>query len=163
MNKYAAAYAGTAIVMVALDMLWLGVISRPLYQQGIGHLMAERPNVGVTVLFYLRYVGIATHPLAATADHAAHAAARRPRESSRCLASRRLRVANRPCGAPSYSTGVPCLMAFAAARLDASIGTVLSSVPWMMSVGTLNEARSPRKSVLENEFRASPNTTVTRL
>lgn len=55
MNKYVAAYAGTAIVMVALDMLWLGVIAKPLYQQGIGHLMAERPNVGVAVLFYLLY------------------------------------------------------------------------------------------------------------
>ena len=55
MNKYVAAYAGTAIVMVALDMLWLGLIAKPLYQQGIGHLMAERPNVGVAVLFYLLY------------------------------------------------------------------------------------------------------------
>jgi len=55
MNKYVAAYAGTAIVMVALDMLWLGVIAKPMYQQGIGHLMAERPNVGVAVLFYLLY------------------------------------------------------------------------------------------------------------
>ena len=55
MNKYVASYAGTAIVMVALDMLWLGLIAKPLYQQGIGHLMAERPNVGVAVLFYLLY------------------------------------------------------------------------------------------------------------
>jgi len=55
MNKYVAAYAGTAIVMVALDMLWLGVIAKPMYQQGIGHLMAEKPNVGIAVLFYLLY------------------------------------------------------------------------------------------------------------
>ena len=55
MNKYVAAYAGTAIVMVALDMLWLGVIARPLYQQGIGHLMAERPVIPVAVLFYVLY------------------------------------------------------------------------------------------------------------
>ena len=55
MNKYIAAYAGTAIVMVALDMLWLGIIAKPLYQQGIGHLMADKPNVGVAVGFYLLY------------------------------------------------------------------------------------------------------------
>jgi uncharacterized membrane protein len=55
MNRVVAAYAGTAIVMVTLDMLWLGVIAKPLYQQGIGHLMAERPNVGVAVVFYLVY------------------------------------------------------------------------------------------------------------
>ena len=55
MNKYIVAYAGTALVMVALDMLWLGVIAKPLYQQGIGHLMADKPNVGVAVAFYLLY------------------------------------------------------------------------------------------------------------
>ena len=55
MNKYVAAYAGTATVMVALDMLWLSVIAKPMYQQGIGHLMAEKPIVGIAVLFYLLY------------------------------------------------------------------------------------------------------------
>lgn len=55
MNKYLVAYAGTAIAMVALDMLWLGLIAKPLYQQGIGHLMADKPNVPVAVLFYLLY------------------------------------------------------------------------------------------------------------
>ena len=55
MNRVVAAYAGTAVVMVALDMLWLGVIAKPLYQQGIGHLMAESPKVGVAVVFYLVY------------------------------------------------------------------------------------------------------------
>lgn len=55
MNKYLAAYAGTALVMVAMDMLWLGVIAKPLYQQGIGHLMADKPDIGVAVFFYLLY------------------------------------------------------------------------------------------------------------
>ena len=65
MNKYLAAYAGTALVMVALDMLWLGVIAKPLYQQGIGHLMAERPNVVVAVLFYALYaVGVVVFAVA---------------------------------------------------------------------------------------------------
>jgi uncharacterized membrane protein len=41
--------------MVALDMLWLGVIAKPLYQEGIGHLMADAPIVSVAVLFYLLY------------------------------------------------------------------------------------------------------------
>ncbi len=54
-NRYLAAYAGTAIVFVALDMLWLGVIAKPMYQQGIGYLMAAKPNVVVAVLFYLLY------------------------------------------------------------------------------------------------------------
>ena len=43
----------------------------------------------------------------------------------------------------------------AATRAEASIGTVLSSVPWMMRVGTLNATRSPLKSVVENDFKHS--------
>jgi uncharacterized membrane protein len=52
MKRQLAAYAGTMIVMVGLDLLWLGVIAKPIYQHGIGHLMADKPNVPVAVLFY---------------------------------------------------------------------------------------------------------------
>ena len=38
MLKYLAAYAGTTVVMLAIDLVWLGVIARPWYVQGIGHL-----------------------------------------------------------------------------------------------------------------------------
>lgn len=54
-TKYAAAYAGTLVVMAALDAVWLGLIAKPLYQQGIGHLMADEPNLRVAALFYLMY------------------------------------------------------------------------------------------------------------
>jgi uncharacterized membrane protein len=50
-----ATYAATLLTMVLLDLLWLGVIARPLYQAGIGHLMADKPIVPVAVLFYLVY------------------------------------------------------------------------------------------------------------
>lgn len=40
------------IVMVGLDLLWLGVIAKPLYFQGIGHLMTDKPKVAAAVLFY---------------------------------------------------------------------------------------------------------------
>jgi len=55
MKRQLAAYAGTMIVMVGLDMLWLGVIAKPIYQSGIGHLMADQPDVPVAVLFYALY------------------------------------------------------------------------------------------------------------
>ncbi len=55
MNKYIAAYAGTFFVLVSLDMIWLSVIAKPLYQQGIGHLLADNPQVGVAMLFYLLF------------------------------------------------------------------------------------------------------------
>jgi uncharacterized membrane protein len=52
LSKYLVAYVATAAVMIALDLLWIGVIAKPIYQQGIGHLMAERVNVGVAFFFY---------------------------------------------------------------------------------------------------------------
>jgi uncharacterized membrane protein len=71
MTRYVAAYATTSFAMVALDLIWLGVIARPFYQQGIGHLMAERPNLAAAALFYavfaLGLVVFAIAPHAATA------------------------------------------------------------------------------------------------
>jgi uncharacterized membrane protein len=55
MNRYFLAWLVTATVMVALDLLWLGIVAKPYYQQGIGHLLAEQPRVAVIVLFYALY------------------------------------------------------------------------------------------------------------
>ena len=54
-TRYLAIYAGTATLMVLLDLIWLGLVAKPLYQQGIGHLMSEQPRVAVAVAFYLVY------------------------------------------------------------------------------------------------------------
>jgi uncharacterized membrane protein len=48
-------YAATLVVMLALDALWLGVIAKPIYQRGIGHLMAAEPRLVVAALFYLLF------------------------------------------------------------------------------------------------------------
>lgn len=53
--RFLTGYLAVLVVMTAIDMLWLGVIAKPLYQQGIGHLMAERPLIWAAVLFYLIY------------------------------------------------------------------------------------------------------------
>lgn len=55
MSKYIAAYAVATVVMLAIDLLWLGVIAKPLYRAGIGHLMADSPNIPAAVLFYLMF------------------------------------------------------------------------------------------------------------
>ena len=47
-----AAYAATLGTMLALDLLWLGVVAKPVYQRGIGHLMAEQPNIVAAALCY---------------------------------------------------------------------------------------------------------------
>ena len=71
MNKFVMAYGAALVTMVIIDLLWLGVIARPLYQQGIGHLMAEKPNLVAAVLFYLLYpVGIVVFAIAPDAANA---------------------------------------------------------------------------------------------
>ena len=55
MSKFLYAYAATAVVMILIDLVWLGVIAKPLYQQGIGHLMSDSPRLGAAALFYLFY------------------------------------------------------------------------------------------------------------
>lgn len=67
MSKYLVIYAATFLVMVALDMIWLGVIAKSLYQAGIGHLMAEKPVVSVAIAFYVMYaVGLVFFAVVAT-------------------------------------------------------------------------------------------------
>jgi uncharacterized membrane protein len=55
LNRIAGTYTAVLLVMLALDALWLGVVAKPLYQQAIGHLMAEQPRLGMALLFYAVY------------------------------------------------------------------------------------------------------------
>ena len=55
MKSTLAGYAAALVAMAVLDALWLGFIAKPLYQQGIGHLMADKPNLPVALLFYLLF------------------------------------------------------------------------------------------------------------
>jgi uncharacterized membrane protein len=55
MTKTLAAFAATLLTMVLLDVLWLGIVARPVYRAGIGHLMADEPKIPVAVVFYLVY------------------------------------------------------------------------------------------------------------
>ena len=55
MKNTAAAYIAALLTMAILDALWLGLVAKPLYQQGIGHLMAERPGWAAAAVFYLLY------------------------------------------------------------------------------------------------------------
>ena len=71
MSRYLVTYVATWVTMVLIDLLWLGVIAKPLYQQGIGHLMAEKPNLVAAAAFYLLYpVGIVLFAVAPDAASA---------------------------------------------------------------------------------------------
>ena len=62
-----AAYAVAAIVLFAVDMLWLRVIATGWYQQGIGHLMAADVKLWAGAAFYLLYpVGLVLFAVAPT-------------------------------------------------------------------------------------------------
>jgi len=68
MLKYLAAYGAIAVVMLALDLVWLGVIAKSFYRDGIGHLMADSPNLVAAGVFYLLYpAGILLFAVAPTA------------------------------------------------------------------------------------------------
>ncbi len=56
MFKWIAAYLVMIVFMFVVDLVWLSVIAKPIYQQGIGHLMATEPNLIYAGLFYLVYV-----------------------------------------------------------------------------------------------------------
>ena len=56
MTKHVAAYLTTLAVMLALDGLWIGILAKTMYQEGIGHLTASKPNLAAAALFYVIYV-----------------------------------------------------------------------------------------------------------
>jgi uncharacterized membrane protein len=56
MYKYLPVYIATIIFMFIVDLIWLSQIAEPLYQAGIGHLMAVAPKLGFAAIFYLVYV-----------------------------------------------------------------------------------------------------------
>lgn len=55
MTRHLLTYAATFVALAVLDFLWLGVIAKNLYREGIGHLMAPGPNWWAAAAFYLLY------------------------------------------------------------------------------------------------------------
>ena len=55
MTKLLLPYLAIVATMMVLDLVWIGGVARPLYNRGIGHLMAEQPNFVAAAAFYLLY------------------------------------------------------------------------------------------------------------
>ncbi|HEX7867132.1 MAG TPA: DUF2177 family protein [Variovorax sp.] len=53
--KHLVAWVVTLAVLLALDMVWLGVVAKDMYQQGMGELMSPNPRLGFAAMFYLAY------------------------------------------------------------------------------------------------------------
>jgi uncharacterized membrane protein len=50
------AYVAALVVMLALDLLWLGVAAKKMYVSALGSLMKDAPNLPAAGAFYLLYV-----------------------------------------------------------------------------------------------------------
>ena len=50
--KYLGIYLAIFLTMAAIDMVWLRVIAVSWYQQGMGPLLAESPNLFAAIAFY---------------------------------------------------------------------------------------------------------------
>ncbi len=48
-------YLVALVVLLGLDMLWIGVVAKSFYAEQIGFLMAKEPNLMAAGLFYLLF------------------------------------------------------------------------------------------------------------
>jgi len=46
----------TFAVFLAIDMVWLGFISKELYRKHLGYLMSPKPNWTAAIIFYIIFV-----------------------------------------------------------------------------------------------------------
>jgi uncharacterized membrane protein len=53
MSRYFFCGIASLFTMAVLDAIWLGLVAKPLYASGIGHLFAAKPNFVAAVAFYL--------------------------------------------------------------------------------------------------------------
>ena len=54
-TKHLVAWAATFIVLLVIDMLWLGVVAKNMYQEAMGDLMSPQPRLAFAAVFYLLY------------------------------------------------------------------------------------------------------------
>lgn len=54
-TKHLVAWAVTFVVLLVIDMIWLGVIAKGMYQEAMGDLMSPNPRLAFAAVFYLAY------------------------------------------------------------------------------------------------------------
>ncbi|MDN2568398.1 DUF2177 family protein [Aquibium sp. A9E412] len=55
--KYLYAYAIAFAIFLVVDLIWIGVIAKNLYNNRIGDILLDSPRWGVAAVFYLLYIG----------------------------------------------------------------------------------------------------------
>lgn len=54
--RYAVAYIAAALVFLALDLTWLGVVARDYYRREMGDLLADPMRLAPAIAFYALYL-----------------------------------------------------------------------------------------------------------
>lgn len=54
--KIIISYILTVIVFLAIDLVWLGLIAKNIYQKYMGELLSERVNWTAAIIFYLIFI-----------------------------------------------------------------------------------------------------------
>lgn len=49
-------YLIALVVFFAIDIIWLGVVSKKLYRNELGFIMSDKPNWIVAIIFYLIFI-----------------------------------------------------------------------------------------------------------
>lgn len=49
-------YIAGLVAFLVIDFIWLKYVALSFYREQIGHLMLDKPNLGIALLFYLVYV-----------------------------------------------------------------------------------------------------------
>ena len=55
-SKIILGYLLTTVVFFAIDILWLGLIAKGLYNKILGHLLADQVNWTAAIVFYLIFI-----------------------------------------------------------------------------------------------------------
>lgn len=56
MTFYVKLYALTAIVFLAIDLMWLGIVARQFYESRLGHLLRPDIQLPAAIGFYLLFI-----------------------------------------------------------------------------------------------------------
>jgi len=54
--QFLIAYISGLVAFLFIDFIWLKYIALDFYRAQIGHLMTDKPNLGIALLFYLFYI-----------------------------------------------------------------------------------------------------------
>lgn len=54
--QFVTAYISGLIAFLIIDIIWLKYIALSFYREQIGHLMVDKPNLAIALVFYLVYI-----------------------------------------------------------------------------------------------------------